>query len=75
MVRQGKAGSNFGLYHYLYIISDQKNPKEASNIFHSIIKASVSPKKVICPECGWIGKPIAGQPGKYKCGKGHKFSE
>lgn len=25
-------------------MSDQKNPKEASNIFHSIIKASVSKK-------------------------------
>jgi hypothetical protein len=25
---------------------DKKNPKEASNIFHSIMKASVKPKKV-----------------------------
>lgn len=25
-------------------MADQKNPKEASNIFHSIIKASVSKK-------------------------------
>ena len=24
---------------------DNKNPKEASNIFHSIMKASVKPKK------------------------------
>lgn len=24
---------------------DKKNPKEASNIFHSIMKASVTPKK------------------------------
>ncbi len=26
-------------------MSDKKNPKEASNIFHSIMKASVTPKK------------------------------
>lgn len=26
-------------------MSDKKNPKEASNIFHSIMKASVKPNK------------------------------
>jgi hypothetical protein len=25
---------------------DKKSPKEASNIFHSIMKASVTPKKI-----------------------------
>jgi hypothetical protein len=35
---------------------DKKNPKEASNIFHSIMKAFVTPKKtdkeVVCCFCG-----------------------
>lgn len=30
----------------LTMAEDKKNPKEASNIFHSIMKASVKPKKV-----------------------------
>ncbi|MDR3695639.1 hypothetical protein [Mucilaginibacter sp.] len=32
-------------------MSDEKNPKEASNIFHSIMKASVTPPKKICLYC------------------------
>ncbi len=28
-------------------MADQKNPKEASNIFHSIMKASVKPPKKV----------------------------
>jgi hypothetical protein len=37
---------------YLYIRAKDKTPKEASNIFHSIMKASVKPNKVKCPVCG-----------------------
>ncbi len=53
---------------------DNKNPKEASNIFHSIMKASVKPNnKVKCPVCGADAKQIKGND--YKCIKGHEFSE
>jgi len=50
-------------------------PKEASNIFHSIMKVTVSPKKFVCSVCGWLGKPVANEPGKYKCKRGHEFSD
>ena len=55
-------------------MSDEKNPKEASNIFHSIMKASVKPNnKVKCPVCGENTKRI--KRNDYKCIKGHEFSE
>ena len=63
-------------------MADKKNPKEASNIFHSIMKASVTPPKVVCPECGLSASfvPPTKQQGKtmivnYKCTKGHQFSK
>jgi len=56
-------------------MSDHKNPKEASNIFHSIMKVTVTPKKVVCPECGWLGKPVPNEPRKYRCKRGHEFIE
>lgn len=56
-------------------MSDKKTPKEASNIFHSIMKVTVTPKKVVCPVCGWLGKPVPNEPGKYKCKRGHEFSD
>ncbi len=49
-------------------MADQKNPKEASQLFHNIIKASVSPKAtgavathgssetIRCEKCGEIAK-------------------
>jgi len=52
---------------------DKKNPKEASNIFHSIMKASVNPKKVKCPMCDADAKLVKGK--EYECANGHKFSE
>ena len=63
---------------------DKKNPKEASNIFHSIMKASVSqqPKIVKCDVCGLAAEaeaPIAIGDNKvkvtYKCANGHEFSK
>lgn len=62
-------------------MSDQKNPKEASNIFHSIMKASVKqPQYVKCPECGLVGNfvPPAIPNGRmlrvnYICPNGHEF--
>jgi len=65
-----------------------KNPQETSNIFHSIMKASVKPNKIIssgfdspkCPECDLHGKflPPPRESGKivynaYVCPNGHKF--
>ncbi|MDB5010505.1 MAG: hypothetical protein JWQ06_1294 [Mucilaginibacter sp.] len=52
---------------------DKKTPQEASNIFHSIMKASVTPNKVKCPVCGADAKQIKGKD--YECVSGHKFSE
>jgi pentatricopeptide repeat protein len=57
----------------LIICVRQKNPKEASNIFHSIMKASVTPNKVKYPVCGTDAKQIKGKD--YECSNGHKFSE
>jgi hypothetical protein len=61
---------------------DKKNPQEASNIFHSIMKASVTPPKAACLECGSMATfvPPTKQEGKmvivnYKCTKGHQFSK
>jgi hypothetical protein len=57
---------------------DPRNPKEASNIFHSIMKASVTPPKKICLYCDLLMKLI--QPptkrdkvmvSKYECPNGH----
>lgn len=63
-------------------MADKKTPKEASNIFHSIMKASVTPPKEVCPECGASASfvPPTRQEGKvvivnYKCTKGHQFSK
>jgi hypothetical protein len=38
---------------------DEKNPKEASNIFHSIMKVSVTPKKVDKYDKKEIPKPAS----------------
>lgn len=54
-------------------MTDKKSPKEASNIFHSIMKASVKPNKVKCPICGADAKLIKGKD--YECSNGHKFTE
>jgi hypothetical protein len=56
-------------------MTEQKNPKEASNIFHSIMKASVTPNKVKCSVCGGDAKPIAPKSKTYKCSNGHEFSK
>lgn len=56
-------------------MSDKKTPQEASNIFHSIMKVTANPKKVACPVCGWLGKPVPKEPEKYRCKRGHEFSE
>ena len=66
-------------------MSDKKNAKEASNIFHSIMKASVTPKKFDaepCPKCGLLGDfiPPPQKDGKnlvvqYKCPNGHEYSK
>ncbi|MFS2190236.1 hypothetical protein ACCC92_26410 [Mucilaginibacter sp. Mucisp84] len=72
---------------YLCFMAGQKNPKEASNIFNSIIKASVNiplPKKPYpdCLECSEEAKDIVSnkRDGKliiytYKCPNGHLFTE
>ena len=64
-----------------------KTPQEASNIFHSIMKASVNiplPKKTYpdCLECGEEAEEIVSnkRDGKliiytYKCPNGHPFTE
>jgi hypothetical protein len=64
---------------------DKKTPKEASNIFHSIMKASVKPKSYDaepCPKCGLLGehKPPVQKDGKnlvvqFKCPNGHEYSK
>jgi hypothetical protein len=64
---------------------DKKNPKEASNIFHSIMKASVKPNNFApekCPKCDLYGNfiPPAAKDGKnlvvqFKCANGHEFSK
>jgi len=64
-------------------MADQKNPKEASNIFHSIMKASVKPIKsssTKCPICGADADqiPPPKREGlilivKCKCVNGHEF--
>lgn len=67
-------------------MSDQeKNPKETSNIFESIIKLSVAPKTYDaekCPTCGLMADfvPPAIRVGKivtvnFKCLAGHQFSK
>lgn len=66
-------------------MADEKNPKEASNIFHSIMKASVKPKGFdpeICPDCGLLADfvPPTEREGNnvavhFKCPNGHKFSK
>jgi hypothetical protein len=52
---------------------DKKNPKEASNIFHSIMKASVKPEKVKCPVYGVNAKQIKGN--EFECSNRHKFTQ
>lgn len=54
-------------------MADKKTPQEASNIFHSIMKASVKPNKVKCHVCGVDAKKI--KSNDYECSKGHKFTE
>jgi ssDNA-binding Zn-finger/Zn-ribbon topoisomerase 1 len=63
---------------------DKKNPKEASNIFHSIMQASVKPQNNLevdktCPKCGAIAR-VMGQQVKGRflvirldCPNGHTF--
>ncbi|WP_259067266.1 hypothetical protein HDF24_11750 [Mucilaginibacter sp. X4EP1] len=64
-------------------MSDEKNPKEASNIFHSIMKASVSKKATVTAEkiCLYCELPMKlTEPplkngkvtvSKYECPNGH----
>ncbi|WP_428330459.1 hypothetical protein [Mucilaginibacter sp.] len=64
---------------------DKKTHKEASNIFHSIMKASVKQDKFVpeeCPKCGAMADfvPPVQKDGKnsvvhYKCPNGHEFSK
>jgi hypothetical protein len=64
-------------------MADEKNPKEASNIFHSIMKASVTPAHADmarCPECGLMADfiPPSIKDGQnlvanYKCPNNHEF--
>jgi len=64
---------------------NNKSPKEASNIFHSIMKASVKPKNYdaeICPKCGLLSDfvPPTAKDGRnlvvqFKCPNGHEFSK
>lgn len=66
-------------------MADEKNPKEASNIFHSIMKASLTPKKFDaehCPKCGLLADfiPPPAKDGRnlvvqFKCSNGHEFSK
>jgi len=66
-------------------MSGNKNPKEASNIFHSIMKASVTPQKFDpgkCPKCGLLADfvPPTEKDGRnlvvqFKCPNGHEFSK
>jgi hypothetical protein len=66
-------------------MSDKKNSKEASNIFDSIIKASVKPQKFEaekCPKCGLLADfvPPIEKDGRnvvmqFKCPNGHEFSK
>jgi len=53
-------------------MSDKKTSQEASNIFHSIMKASVTPIKAKCPICGANAKKINTE--EFECVNGHKFS-
>ncbi|HVW99894.1 MAG TPA: hypothetical protein VHA52_05610 [Candidatus Babeliaceae bacterium] len=60
---------------------DKKNPKEASNIFHSIMKASVKPnsEKIVgeCPRCKEVGIKVSeSKQGRllyitFQCRNGH----
>ena len=62
-----------------------KARQEASNIFHSIIKASVAPKSYDaepCPKCGILGDfvPPVAKDGRnlvvqFKCPNGHQYSK
>ena len=52
-------------------MADKKTPQEASNIFHSIIKASVTPGRVKCPICGADAKRVKGN--EYEWTNGHTF--
>lgn len=54
-------------------MSDQKSPKEASTLFHNIMKASVTPIKAKCPVCGANGKKINTK--EFECVNGHKFEK
>ena len=62
-------------------MADQRNPQEASNIFHSIMKASVSdPLKYVQCDCGLVAEfvPPARNEGRklyvtYRCANGHEF--
>lgn len=64
---------------------DKKTPQEASNIFHSIMKASVKPKSFDaepCPKCGLLGDfvPPTANDGRnlvvhFKCPNGHEYSK
>jgi hypothetical protein len=53
-------------------MADEKTPKEASTLFHSIMKSSVTPIKAKCPVCGANAKKINTK--EFECVNGHKFS-
>lgn len=66
-------------------MAGKKTSQGASNIFHSIMKASVKPQNFDaekCPKCGLLGDfiPQAAKDGKnlvvqFKCPNGHEFSK
>ncbi len=67
------------------LIGKEKSQQEASNIFHSIMKAFVTPKKFdaeTCPKCDLLADfvPPMAKDGKnlivqFKCPNGHEFSK
>lgn len=54
-------------------MSDNKTPKEASQLFHNIMKSSVMTIKAKCPICGANAKKINTK--EFECVNGHKFNE
>jgi hypothetical protein len=52
-------------------MSYKKNAKEASNLFHSIMKSNIIPIKAKYPVCGANAKKISTK--EFECVNGHKF--
>lgn len=54
-------------------MADEKPPKEASALFHNIMKSSVTPIKAKCPVCGASAKKVNTK--EFECVNGHKFKQ